>query len=272
LIDELRRELAAVGVRGKQRSRILTELADHLACDPEADLGDPRTLAVEFADELATDGARRTALQTFAALSVVAAMLVGTNVSLPTVPDIAGGRSVVAAGAAGVAMVVGAQIAFAAGSLAAIRAWRRRRIGALPAEEVALLRRRIAVAHAGGAATTVGVALYVVNFWSRVPQWWSLVSLGAAAAAALVLTAAATVFARAAGVHASAPGAAAGLSGDLGRVARPGLIGAAAALAMLVATAALERSLLEGALRAVFEAGVFSICFTVFRRPLALTR
>jgi hypothetical protein len=65
MIDELRRELAAVGIRGRQRDRILAEFADHLACDPAAELGDPRTLATQFADELAIDSARRSALWTF---------------------------------------------------------------------------------------------------------------------------------------------------------------------------------------------------------------
>jgi len=39
VIDELARELASVGIRGRRRERILTEFADHLTCDPEAQLG-----------------------------------------------------------------------------------------------------------------------------------------------------------------------------------------------------------------------------------------
>jgi hypothetical protein len=45
VIDELARELTLVGVRGCRRERILDEFADHLACDPDAQLGEPRQLA-----------------------------------------------------------------------------------------------------------------------------------------------------------------------------------------------------------------------------------
>jgi hypothetical protein len=65
VIAELGRELAAVGIRGRERDRILAEFADHLACDPDAVLGDPRELARQFADDLATDTTRRAALWTF---------------------------------------------------------------------------------------------------------------------------------------------------------------------------------------------------------------
>src|SRR4030095_5438125 len=61
VIDELERELASVGIRGRRRERILAEFADHLACDPGAQLGDPRELAAEVANHLAGDSARPTA-------------------------------------------------------------------------------------------------------------------------------------------------------------------------------------------------------------------
>jgi hypothetical protein len=65
VIDELARELTLVGVRGRRRERILDEFADHLACDPGAQLGEPRQLAAQFADELASDAARGTAFGSF---------------------------------------------------------------------------------------------------------------------------------------------------------------------------------------------------------------
>jgi hypothetical protein len=51
VLAELERELAAVGVRGRLRKRILAESEDHLRSDPEAvdRFGPPRRVAVEAA-------------------------------------------------------------------------------------------------------------------------------------------------------------------------------------------------------------------------------
>lgn len=271
MIDELGRELAAVGIRGRRRDRILAEFADHLVCDPDAELGEPHELAAQFANELASTAARRNAVYAVGALSIVAVVLVVPQLLLPGVPDIAGGRSVALAGLATLAMVVGAQVAFAAGSLAALRAWRLRHVPALPAQEVTVLRRRVAVALAGGAATAVGVDLYAVNFWNVVPSWWAALAVAAAGAAALPLGATAVAQARTSMLYVSRGGAPGGLRADLGLFGRPWLIGGAAVLAMLVATSVAEGSLIEGALRAGFEAFAFAVCFFGFRRFLALT-
>src|SRR3954468_1002587 len=104
MIEELSRELRRVGIRGRRRRRILTEFADHLACDPDAALGDPRQLAAQFADELAGDAARRTALGTFAALAVVAFAVGLPQLTLPTVPDLTSGRSAFIVGPATLAL------------------------------------------------------------------------------------------------------------------------------------------------------------------------
>jgi hypothetical protein len=197
--------------------------------------------------------------------------LVAAQASLPAIPDIADGRSLVLAAFSALAMVVGSQVAFVAGSLSALRALRRRRTTALPGEEVALLRRRIAVACAAGAVTAAGSALYAFNVWNFVPRWWSVLALATTGATLVPLAACAVVLARISSITVSKPGSAHGLSADLGPLARPALIGAAAVLAMLVATSVLERSLAEGALRAAFEAFAFAVCFFAFRRPLALT-
>jgi hypothetical protein len=266
VIEELSRELARAGIRGRRRRRILTEFADHLACDADAALGDPRQLATQFADELAGDAARRTAFGTFAALAVVAFAVGVPQLTLPTVPDIAGGRSVFIVGSATLALVIGSQVAFAAGSLAALRALRFN-----GSHEVGLVRRRVAVALGAGALTAVGSAVYAVNFWNVVPDWWALLAVAAAAAAALPLGASALAYANAGGIAVSANDPPRGLSADLGPLAHPALIGGAATLAMLVATAVLEGSIVAGAIRAGFEGVLFAACFFALRRPLALT-
>lgn len=271
MIDELGRELAAVGIRGRRRDRILAEFADHLACDPAAQLGDPHELAVQFADELASTAARRNAAWGFLALTLVAVVLLVPQLLLPSVPDIAGGRSIALAGLATLAMVVGAQVAFAAGFLAVLRAWRLRRLSVLPAQEVAILRRRLSAALASGVVTAAGLALYALNFWNAVPAWWGGLTLVAAGAAALPLGAVAVTHARAAVLEVSTAGRPGGLRADLGSLGRPWLIGGAAVLAMLVATSVAEDSLVEGLLRAGFEAVAFTACFFGLRRPLALT-
>jgi hypothetical protein len=266
VIEDLARELARVGIQGRRRERILTEFADHLACDPEAKLGDPRSVAEQFADELASDGARRAALSTFAALAVVAVAVGVPQLTLPTVPDITAGRSAFLVGPATLAMVIGSQIAFAAGTLAAMRALRLQ-----GPHEVTVVRRRVAVALAAGALTALGSALYAANFWNVVPDWWAALAVAGAAATALPLGASALASARRSGVAVSTSDPARGLSADLGPLARPALIGAAAIAAMLVATSVLEGSLVEGAIRAAFEGVLFIACFLTLRRPLALT-
>jgi len=267
LIDELGRELAAVGIRGRRRARILAEFSDHLTCDADADLGDPRMLAAQFADDLATDAVRRTAYATFGALAAVALAVGIPQLTLPTVPDITGGRSPFLVGSATLAIILGAQVAFAAGCLAALRALR---FGGV--HEVALVRRRISVALAAGAVTAAGSALYAVNFWNVVPRWWAMLAVAAAAIAAAPLAGSALAFARAGGIRVTRSDTPRGLSADVGPLARPALIGAAATFAMFAATSVLEGSVLEGVIRAAFEACAFAACFLVLRRPLALGR
>jgi hypothetical protein len=264
VIAELGRELAAVGIRGRERDRILAEFADHLACDPDAVLGDPRELARQFADDLATDTTRRAALWTFGALAVVALAVGVPELLLPTVPDIAGGSSLLLVGPATLAVVVGAQIAFVAGCLAAVRALRR-------PHDVALVRRRTAVALGAGALTALGSALYAVNFWSVVPHWSAVLAVAAAGAAALALVVPAFAYMRAGRLRFSRTKTVRGLSADLGPLAQPLLIGGAATLLVLAGTSVAEGSFVEGVLRAGFEACVFAMCFVALRRPLALT-
>ena len=271
MIDELGRELTARGVDRRRRERILDEIADHLACDPDADLGEPRALAAQFADELAASAARRAAWTAFAALTLVAAALLATQAALPAVPDIASGRSVVLAAVAGLCVFAGAQVAFVAGSLAALRALRLRREPALAAAEVALLRRRTAVALGAGAATAAGIALYALNFWDQVPRWWSLLSVVLAAAAVAPLAAAALAHARAGALAVSVEGQAGGFAADLGPLARPRAIGVAAVAAMLVGASLAERSLVEGVERAAVEAIAFTAGYLALGRPLGLS-
>src|SRR5581483_3100990 len=75
-LDDLSQELRAVGIRGRRHARIRDEFADHLECNAEAELGNPRELAHQFADELGTALARNAALIAFAALVLVGSTVI----------------------------------------------------------------------------------------------------------------------------------------------------------------------------------------------------
>jgi hypothetical protein len=264
MTDELARELTAAGIHGRRRDRILAEFADHLGCDPHADLGEPKELAQQFADDLAVHVTRRAAIWAFGGLALVALAVAVPALTLPTAPDIAGGRSLLLASVATIALVVGAQVALAAGCLALLRALR------CP-EDAALVRSRTAVALGAGALTAFGSALYALNFWGVVPKWWAMLSIAAAALALLPLAGPATACLRVGRLRTTPRERPRGLSADLGPLAQPLLIGTVATLVMLAATSIAERSVIEGALRAAFEGIAFTLCFVALRRPLALT-
>ena len=64
-LDDLRRELAQVGMRPRRADRIVTEFEDHLASNPDAPLGEPEAIARQFANELGTGLARRASFRAF---------------------------------------------------------------------------------------------------------------------------------------------------------------------------------------------------------------
>ena len=160
-LDALESELKRTAIPPRRRARILTELADHLHENPEAELGAPRELARQFADELGTRLARITAYRAFGVLAVAATVLV--------VMFIDGGRTW--GGWVGygshptsaympswwvplmVVWFISAQVALAAGSLALLRAWRLRHQSVITASNAAILNRRAAVGLAAGAVT-----------------------------------------------------------------------------------------------------------------------
>jgi hypothetical protein len=77
-------ELRMRGMRGRDRERIVLELADHIGCDPgsEERLGDPATLAAAFVDELVTAKSRRAAFDVFTALAATAVVLAVSQAGL----------------------------------------------------------------------------------------------------------------------------------------------------------------------------------------------
>jgi hypothetical protein len=211
-LRELEFELGKVGIGGSRRRRILAETADHLReSDDPAGFGEPRLIAARFADELATNGARRTALFSFFALAPAAigyALLLG--LSRPG-PDITSAKTLPLGLTAALMIALAPQISLAAGLLAIALAWRLRAAPAAPAAEISFLHRRAAVALTAGAATLAGVAVY-----AGLPVWWTTLAFAVTGTAIVPVAVAAGALGRTARLQARTAGAAGDVFDDLG--------------------------------------------------------
>jgi len=216
-LRELEVELGEVGIRGSRRRRILAETADHLreSGDP-ARFGEPRLIAARFADELATNGARRTALFSFLALAPAAigyALLLG--LSRPG-PDITSAKTLPLGLTAALMIALAPQISLAAGLLAIALAWRLRAAPVAPAAAISFLHRRAAVALTAGAATLAGVAVYAVEYSRDLPVWWTTLAFAVTGTAIVPVAVAAGALGRTARLQARTAGAAGDVFDDLG--------------------------------------------------------
>jgi hypothetical protein len=279
MIDELGRELGAVGVRGRLRHRIVTEFRDHLACDPEADLGEARTIARQFADELGTTRSRRAALAAFVALGVAgvayAVAFVAVSRHGTSVPELRA-RTPVLGDLATVCIVLAPQLAFAAGSLALLRALRRRNHRALPASEVQVLARRTGFALAAGLLTMGSVALYGYEYGIETGITYAGAAVGGGALLLALSPALASMR-----VRTTAPGDAGDVFVDLGQLVPRRLRGnpwrLARAVAVLIglgvwAAGIAQGDPIDGLARGVIDALACLGGFAVFGRFLGLRR
>jgi hypothetical protein len=282
VIDELRVELGRVGIRGRLRRRILTELADHLACDPDAELGAPRELAREFADELAASRSRAAAFVAFAALSlagcVFTACYVAANVFAPQLNE-THARTEWLGGFAVLLVLTAPQVSFAAGLLALLRAFRRRGERALAAAEVRVIVRRTAVALTGGLAAMVGVGLFGYEYSASLPGWLPLLTYLSAGVGGTALMAAGVPLVVAARVRASLAGDSGDIFDDLGPAApaafrgRPWRVALAIAgvVALGVAAAGVfQADPIDGTLRGLADGLACLAGFAVLGRFLGL--
>ena len=152
-LEALDSELASAGIPARRRARILAELNDHLEQNAEAQLGAPRELAQQFADELGTRLARLLAYRAFAVMGVAGVLLLvlffqwgrswGGWVGYGSyrVSDYLPGWWVPMM----VVWTISAQVALAAGVLAVLRAWRLRDQPVISAADAAVLTRRASV-------------------------------------------------------------------------------------------------------------------------------
>ncbi|HET7043628.1 MAG TPA: hypothetical protein VFI37_02155 [Gaiellaceae bacterium] len=175
MIDELSRELAAVGIRGRVRARILAEAAEHLREGPAEDFGDPRTLARQFAEAVGTAEARRASRVSLGALVAVGTVFAIVLVSIMRAGsprDIFGGGDPPLGFLAAVGAVVLPQVSFVAGVLAPVARTPRNAL------------RRAAVGLAAGAGSLGCAVLFAVQFQLHVPWLWAAAPGVAAAAVA----------------------------------------------------------------------------------------
>lgn len=291
---ELERQLASAGIRGRDAGRILAEAREHLR-DAAASVGEESAvlafgpadvLARQTAAERATVLGRRSAHAAFGALSAVGIWVVASVALVRNPPDVLGGRVPGVGLLSTMLVVVAAQVAFVSGSLALVRAIRLRAVVAAPAAELALLRRRSAIALAAGAVALAGRALYGIDFQRELAGWWTWGAVAASLALAIPLAAGSRAVHRASRPVA-APG---GEAGDVFDDLRPilslpplrhlGLDGHPGRLALACATAVGAAVLLAGWLaegdpgsgivRVGFEVSALLGCWALLRRPLGL--
>jgi hypothetical protein len=278
--NQLSQELTSAGISGRLRRRIVAEIADHLACDPEADLGEPRELARQFADQLGTSRARRAAVASFGALALAGILFAAALVASPHAVFGAAppGAQVLGRVATGLALLA-PQIAFVAGVLAALRAVQRRRRAVLPAAEATVIVRRAALGVAAGIATMVGLGLIAVEYRAHVPGWWATLAEVSAAVGIAALVAAIPSVAAAARLRPVAPGPAGDVFDDLGAWAPASLRGRPWRLAFITAAAVaagitffgvLGSDAYDGAVRGILDALLCLLGFATLGRYLGL--
>ena len=278
----LETELTAVGIPAARRRRILAEFADHLHEDGGAELGAPRELARQFADELGTRLARATAYRVFAVLAItglgMAAMFlaVGRARALtiygqqhtPT-PTWTAPILLVAA--------LAAQVALASGSLALLRAWRLRREPVISRADATVLVRRATVAAVSGAVTVAALPAAALAFPHAVGATWAAFAWGIATAALVGLAGALPTVLAGARLRPARGGRTGDLIDDLGpwvpaalTPTRCALLLALVIAIVLSAAGVAAQDPYDGALRGIADATACLAGFAVLGRYLGL--
>ena len=236
-LESLSRELKGVGIAGARQKRIVAEFADHLECDPNAELGDAAMIARTFADELGTAWARRAAIRAFAALAVAGLLFAAWG--LLAARYYGGGRL---AGSAAAQLVLGfgvvaGQVAFVSGGLGLLRAIRLRRQAVVSADEARVLVRRAGVGLFAGALTLLAVPVVASGApGSAHPAWRTFGYVVCAVGVVTIVLAAPSVLASAR-VAPRAAGEAGDLFSDLGPLVPRWLAAAPWGFAVVIATA-----------------------------------
>jgi hypothetical protein len=277
-------ELRMLGVRARDRERIVLELEDHIECDPgsEERLGDPATLAAAFVDELVTAKSRHAAFDLFTALAATAVVLAASQLGLGQVgyPGFNGPVGQVLVWPALFGVLLAPQVALVCGTLGALRAFRCRGAAVLPAAEVALITRRSSLGLAAGIAVTAGVALSLAAAWQRLPAAWLALAGGLGVLAVAALARSWRSLGAVRRLRSSAAGPGGSIYDDLPVLSRwfPGkpwrlglLTSLLAAVLMTALEARVEHSLAEGLQRGLVEGLAAGIGFALLGRAIGAT-
>ncbi|HEX3976207.1 MAG TPA: hypothetical protein VHW96_08060 [Solirubrobacteraceae bacterium] len=280
---QLSRELSAVGIRGRLRGRILSEYADHLVCDPEAQLGQPEALARQFADEVGSVRARRAAVTGFGGLALAGtlfglAFLTSGGPAFGAAPR---GASLVGQIATGVAILF-AQIACVSGTLAMLRSLARRGSGVLPAAEATVIVRRVGVGVLSGVVTMVALGTVAIAYRRFLDGWWVTFTVVVSAVGIAGLVATVPAVWEAARVRPVAAGDAGDIFEDLGdflafvprslrsRPWRLALVMAAGVAVAITIVAVPAQDAIDGAVRGLLDALLCLAGFATLGRYLGL--
>ena len=275
-LDDLRRELAHVGIRGRRAGRIVTEFEDHLASNPEAPLGEPQAIARQFADELGTSLARRAAFRAFLSLAI-AGGVIGAAILMVSarggVYDVHVGAPIVVLL---LACLLAGQIAFVAGCSALLRAFWLRDERVIAASEATVLVRRAGVGLFTGAVTLAALPVISLAGHEVLGEAFAFVAAGVGLAAIAVAVPAVRDAARLRPVE---PGDAGDLFSDLGPFAPRGVstwtfaILFAAGVALVIALAGVAADdPYDGLARGLANGLACLACFALLGRYLGLTR
>jgi hypothetical protein len=278
-LDELSHELAAHGIRGRTRHRILLEADDHLRSDPDAQqrFGSAREVANAFAAELGAQASRRAAVSAFAALGVAGAVYAALFVSLGFASPPTETLDPALGALAFALMIVAPQVSFVAGALALLRTLRRRRERFIPTSELIVIRRRTGLALLCGLLTMGALSLYAYEFRADLAGWWPTLTYTSTAAASVLLLLAAAPTLAASRLRPQVGGDAGDVFADVGlrfgddpwRLAR--VVAIAAGLLVWLAAAA-QGDPLDGLVQGVFEGLACFAGFAALGRYLGLRR
>jgi hypothetical protein len=271
-LNELSAELAAVGIVGSRRRRILAEVDDHLQESRDvAGFGSPALVAQRFADELASTGARRVGIGAVLALVPAGLVFVALFAFNGPSADIASAHTLAIGLPAAALMLLAPQVALAAGLLAVLRVHARRGADVLPAAEVRVLRRRAAVALSAGAIALLAAATYALEYRAGLPSWWVATALVAAGVAMVPVVVAAGALRATSRLEPRVGGPAGEIADDLGVRAAPWhvclVVAALSAIGALVAGGPDE-----GPRNAIAEFVAVCAGFAVLGRFLGLRR
>jgi hypothetical protein len=278
----LGQELSAVGIHGRLRGRILAEYADHLDCNPDAQLGEPRALARQFADELGSTRARRAAVIGFGALALAGilfgAAFVTSDAAFGAAPK---GGPVIGRVATALAILF-AQVSFVAGVLAVLRWVQRRGSGVLPAAEAAVIVRRAAVGVVCGILTMVSLGTLAIAYHRFQSGSWVTFAIVVAAVGTAGLLASLPSIWEAARLRPVAGGQAGDIFDDIGDFVvlvppplrdRPWRLAAAVSVAVAVVitlVAVPAQDAYDGALRGILDGLLCMVGFATLGRYLGL--